>query len=97
MMDALERVVRGAYDLGALGPAKRPGAFYAARGWRAWQGQTWALTPQGPMRTEDEDEDDGLYLQGNATRLVIAPGPDKSRLCGSFRSFRAGKSSLGPN
>jgi aminoglycoside 2'-N-acetyltransferase I len=30
-------------------------AFYAGRGWQAWQGPTSALTPSGLVRTEEED------------------------------------------
>jgi aminoglycoside 2'-N-acetyltransferase I len=55
MMDALERVVRGAYDLGALGATDEAAAFYLARGWQLWQGPTSALTPAGIKRTEEED------------------------------------------
>ncbi len=55
MMDALERVARGAYDLGALGATDEAAAFYAARGWQLWQGPVSALTPDGIVRTEDED------------------------------------------
>jgi aminoglycoside 2'-N-acetyltransferase I len=55
MMDALERVVRGAYELGALGATDEAAAFYAARGWTPWQGPTSALTPTGIARTERED------------------------------------------
>jgi aminoglycoside 2'-N-acetyltransferase I len=55
MMDALERVVRGAYDLGALGATDEGADFYAARGWKQWRGPTSALTPAGIERTEDED------------------------------------------
>jgi len=54
-MDVLERVVRGAYDLGALGATDEAAAFYAARGWELWQGPTSALTPTGTTRTEQED------------------------------------------
>ena len=54
-MDALERVIRGAYDLGALGATDEAASFYAARGWRLWQGPSSALTPAGVERTEDED------------------------------------------
>jgi aminoglycoside 2'-N-acetyltransferase I len=56
MMAALERVVRGAYDLGALGATDEAAHFYAARGWKLWQGPTAALTPTGIARTEDEDD-----------------------------------------
>ncbi len=57
MMEALERVIRGAYELGALGASDEGAALYAARGWRHWQGATWGLTPTGPVRTAEEDGD----------------------------------------
>jgi aminoglycoside 2'-N-acetyltransferase I len=56
MMEALERVVRGAYELGALGATDAAVAFYAGRGWQAWRGTTWALTPGDRVRTEGADE-----------------------------------------
>jgi aminoglycoside 2'-N-acetyltransferase I len=55
LMQALERVVRGAYELGALGATDEAAGFYASRGWRLWHGPTYALTPAGAVRTEDED------------------------------------------
>ncbi|PBC85543.1 aminoglycoside 2'-N-acetyltransferase I [Streptomyces sp. 2224.1] len=55
MMDALERVIRRGYDLGALGAADEAAPFYAARGWQLWRGPSWALTPDGIRRTADED------------------------------------------
>jgi len=55
MMDALERVVRRAYQLGALGATDEGAAFYVARGWQLWQGPLSALTPAGLRRTRDED------------------------------------------
>jgi aminoglycoside 2'-N-acetyltransferase I len=55
LMAALERVIRGAYDLGALGATDAAAEFYAARGWRQWKGPTSALTPAGIARTEAED------------------------------------------
>jgi aminoglycoside 2'-N-acetyltransferase I len=55
MMDALERVVRGGYELGALGATDEAATFYAARGWMLWRGPCSALTPVGVRRTEDED------------------------------------------
>jgi len=60
MMDALERVVRGAYELGALGATDQAAAFYAARGWRLWQGPSSALTPRGIISTRAEDG--GIYV-----------------------------------
>jgi aminoglycoside 2'-N-acetyltransferase I len=55
MMDALERIVRTAYDLGALGASDEGAAFYASRGWALWRGPTSALTPTGITRTAGED------------------------------------------
>ncbi len=55
VMRALERVIRDAYDLGALGAADAAFDFYAALGWLRWRGPTSALTPEGVVRTPDED------------------------------------------
>jgi aminoglycoside 2'-N-acetyltransferase I len=55
LMGALERVLRGAYDLGALGSTDEGARFYAARGWKLWQGPSSALTPAGIRPTPDED------------------------------------------
>jgi aminoglycoside 2'-N-acetyltransferase I len=55
LMKALERVVRGAYDVGALGATDAAAAFYTALGWEAWRGPTSALTPTGIVRTADDD------------------------------------------
>jgi aminoglycoside 2'-N-acetyltransferase I len=55
VMDALERLIRGAYDLGALGTTDEGYEFYLARGWQAWSGETYALTPSGVVRTEEDD------------------------------------------
>lgn len=55
VMAELERLARGAYDLGALGATEEAMRFYANRGWRPWLGPTSALTPEGIRRTEEED------------------------------------------
>jgi aminoglycoside 2'-N-acetyltransferase I len=55
MMAALERFLRGAYELGALGATDEATAFYEARGWKRWQGPTSAITPAGITRTAGED------------------------------------------
>jgi aminoglycoside 2'-N-acetyltransferase I len=60
VMAAVERIVRGAYDLGALGATDAAVGFYEARGWRRWQGPTSALTPAGIVRTADDDG--GVYV-----------------------------------
>jgi aminoglycoside 2'-N-acetyltransferase I len=60
LMAALERVVRGGYDLGALGSSEEAQKFYARRGWLVWQGPTSVLTPDGVRRTEEDDG--GVYV-----------------------------------
>ena len=55
LMGALERVIRGAYELGALGSTDQAMDFYARRGWKRWPGPTSALTAAGISRTEGED------------------------------------------
>ena len=56
LMDAIERVIRGAYELGALGASDMALAFYRGRGWLPWEGETSALTPRGIERTLDDDD-----------------------------------------
>jgi aminoglycoside 2'-N-acetyltransferase I len=55
MMDELERVIRAAYDLGALGATDEGAAFYRSRGWRLWRGPSSALTPEGIRPTAEDD------------------------------------------
>ena len=54
-MDALGRVVRGAYELGALSASDAGAGLYLSRGWKLWQGPSSALTPAGINRTEKEN------------------------------------------
>jgi aminoglycoside 2'-N-acetyltransferase I len=67
MMDALERVVRGAYEIGALGATDEAARFYASRGWERWRGPTSALTPDGIVRTPYDDG--GVYVLPVTARL----------------------------
>lgn len=60
MMEALERVVRDAYEVGALGATDEAKLFYAGRGWRLWGGPLSALTPEGVVPTPDEQG--GVYV-----------------------------------
>ena len=55
LMAPLERMIRGAYDLGGLGATDEAMPFYEARGWRRWEGRACALTPDGLVRTPDEE------------------------------------------
>ena len=70
VVSPLEEVARGAYDLAALGTTDAGAAFYAARGWQRWQGPTSALTPDGVVRTPDDD--DAVFV------LPFAPGLDRA-------------------
>ncbi len=60
VMAPIERIIRGAYDVGALGATDAGEPFYVARGWQRWEGPTAALTPDGIVRTEDADG--GVYV-----------------------------------
>ncbi len=55
IMAALERVVRSAYQLGALGASDDGARLYAARGWQLWQGPSSVLSSAGILRTKDKD------------------------------------------
>jgi aminoglycoside 2'-N-acetyltransferase I len=70
MMAALERVLRGAYDLGALGATDDAVRLYEGRGWKRWAGPTSALTPDGIRRTQDDDG--SVYVLPVAIMLDLA-------------------------
>jgi aminoglycoside 2'-N-acetyltransferase I len=55
VMSELERVIKAAYELGALASSDEGLPFYAARGWQRWRGKSYAMTPGGVIRTADED------------------------------------------
>ena len=55
LMDAVEQVVRGAYQLGALSSSEAGRHVYASRGWLPWRGPTSVLAPSGMRRTPDDD------------------------------------------
>ena len=69
IMRELERIVWGAYDLGALGASDEGVPFYAALGWQLWRGPSAVLTPQGIRRTEDDDG--GIYVLPGAVPLDL--------------------------
>ena len=54
LMAALDPVLRGAYDLGALGATDAAMKLYTAAGWEPWRGPLAALTPGGIVPTPDE-------------------------------------------
>ena len=56
VVGALEDLGRGAYDLLALSTTDEARPLYEGRGWVPWRGPTYALTPSGVVRTEEEDD-----------------------------------------
>jgi aminoglycoside 2'-N-acetyltransferase I len=69
VMDALERVISRAYEVGALGATDEAAAWYASRGWQQWRGRCSALTPDGIVRTEEEE--DCIYVLPHAVPLEL--------------------------
>lgn len=55
LMDAVEQVLRGAYQLGALSASDAGRNLYASRGWLPWRGPTSVVAPTGITRTPDDD------------------------------------------
>jgi aminoglycoside 2'-N-acetyltransferase I len=55
VMAALERVIDGAYALGALSATAEGGGLYTARGWQPWPGRIHVLGPDGIVRLPDEE------------------------------------------
>lgn len=60
LMAALEQVIRGGYEIGALGASDAAADFYAARGWQQWTGTASVIAPGGVQRTEEEEG--GIYV-----------------------------------
>lgn len=72
IMDALEGVLRAAYELGALSASEDGLTFYAARGWQMWRGPSSVLTPTGVERTDDEDG--GIFVLPLGVPLDLTGG-----------------------
>jgi aminoglycoside 2'-N-acetyltransferase I len=53
VMTAVTSFIRETFELGALGTGRH--AFYERLGWRTWQGPAFVQTPEGPLRTPDEE------------------------------------------
>ena len=73
VMDAVEQVIRGAYQLGALCRRRRAGHVRIARGWLPWRGPTSVLAPAGLTRTPD---DDGDAVRAAGQRRNSTPPPN---------------------
>ncbi|MCV7344833.1 GNAT family N-acetyltransferase [Mycolicibacterium rhodesiae] len=55
VLDAVEQVIRGAYQIGALSSTPLGETIYRPRGWLHWQGPTSVLAPGGSTRTPADD------------------------------------------
>lgn len=55
VMGALERVIDGAYALGALSSSDEGERLYLARGWVEWKGAVGAIGPDGVVQMPDEE------------------------------------------
>ncbi|MFF4350757.1 GNAT family N-acetyltransferase [Streptomyces sp. NPDC001530] len=55
VMAELERIVEGAYGLGALSASEQGATLYTARGWQVWPGRICALGPDGVVRLPEEE------------------------------------------
>ncbi|MFD7440545.1 GNAT family N-acetyltransferase [Streptomyces sp. NPDC059909] len=66
VLAALETVIDGAYDLGALSASDDGAALYAARGWQLWRGRIEALGPDGVVHLPDEEDSAFLRPAGGS-------------------------------
>ena len=55
-MQALDGVIRAAYELGGLSAGEEAARLYRSLGWQQWRGRTWVLGRKEIERTADEDE-----------------------------------------
>jgi aminoglycoside 2'-N-acetyltransferase I len=75
VMAVLERVIRGGYEIGALGASEEAADFYAGRGWQRWTGTASVVTPGGIERTAEEEG--GIYVLPVGVELT----PDGDLAC----------------
>jgi aminoglycoside 2'-N-acetyltransferase I len=69
-MERIGDVIRGAYELGGLAAGEPAATLYRSLGWRAWEGETWALGPNGLTRTPEDDG--GIYVLPVSATLDLA-------------------------
>lgn len=54
LMTEVERLVRGGFEIGALGATERARPLYRRRGWLPWTGPLRGLTPDGVVDTPEQ-------------------------------------------
>jgi aminoglycoside 2'-N-acetyltransferase I len=67
VMSALNPVLRGGYEIGALSASVQALDFYPALGWRPWPGTLSVLTPRGIVAMPEESG--GVFVLPFATKL----------------------------
>lgn len=72
VLSSVTGIIRGRYDIGALSTGLP--RFYGRFGWEQWQGPTYARTPNGLVRTE-EDDDSIMILRTPGTGALDLTGP----------------------
>lgn len=97
VMSELERVIRGGYELGALGASPVGAALYLSRGWWRWPGTCAVFGPDGVRPTPEEDG--GLYVlpvSVNSIRAGRSSATGATATCGELppqaETFRAAPS-----
>jgi aminoglycoside 2'-N-acetyltransferase I len=55
-MRAAGRAIQERYQIGALSDGAEVPGFYERLGWERWQGPTFVASPDGPLRTAEDDE-----------------------------------------
>ncbi len=70
VMERTGDLIRGAYELGGLAAGEPAATLYRSLGWRAWEGDTWALAPEGLERTPEDDG--GIYVLPVTATLDLA-------------------------
>jgi aminoglycoside 2'-N-acetyltransferase I len=69
VMTAIGAIIAEQFDLGVLGTGRH--AFYERLGWERWQGPSFVLGPDGPVRSPDED--DGVMVRRTPSSPPIDP------------------------
>jgi aminoglycoside 2'-N-acetyltransferase I len=72
---ALETVIDGAYDLGALSASEDGAPLYRARDWQLWQGRIEVMGPRGTVRLPEEEDSTYLRPAAGAELPDPAAGP----------------------
>jgi aminoglycoside 2'-N-acetyltransferase I len=81
LMDELAPLLRGAYDLGALGTTEAAIPLYTSRGWVPWRGRLSQITTDGAVVPTPDEEgwiyvlDTGVTQLDLDARLTADPRP----------------------